>query len=315
MSNEAFCREADKCYARALQIQQSCVRRHSQKSQNTLETTRNVPTEQDICASLLLMYYELLKPTTIGSWMVHMRGTVGLLMLSGPEKCQQGSYYLMFRSLRLLTAYVSIRSGLPSCFASSEWCIVPFSQYRKTGVDTLFDVIYNLSSMLKPPNTGQSVEWTTRIQMLIDAVVQSENLWDEEVSAKQTLGYRPPLRLSEAGELDDSLWLGGGDFCSTTASAVYHAVWIMIYHLILTRADCNQLMRNESMARCSSILDFAHGLFTRSLQDRLNAGSCIQLVFPIEVVSCYSPCEHQREQARVFLDRLGWVQSCSEPLE
>ncbi|KAH8686530.1 hypothetical protein BGZ61DRAFT_355428 [Ilyonectria robusta] len=314
MNNEAFCREADKCYARALQIQQSCVRRHSQTSQNTLEATRNVPTEQDICASLLLMYYELLKPTAIGSWMTHMRGTVALLMLSGPEKCQQGSYHLMFRSLRLLMAHVSIRSGLPSCFASSEWRIVPFSQCQKTGVDTLLDVIYNLSSMLKPSNIEQPTEWTARIQMLIDAVFQSEKLWDE-MSAKQTLGHRPPLSLGEAGELDDRLWLGGGDFCSTTSSTVYHAVWIMIYHLMLTGVECNQLMRNESMARCSSILDFAHGLFTRSLQDRLNAGSCIQLVFPIEVVSCYSPCEHQREQARTFLDRLGWVQLSSELLE
>lgn len=212
-------------------------------------------------------------------------------------------------------AHVSIRSRLPSYFASSEWCIIPFSQCQKTGVDTLFDVIYNLSSMLKPRNTGQPAEWTVRIQTLIDTVVQSERLWAEERPANQTLWHHPPLRLSEAGELDDRLWLGGGDFCSTTAPTVYHAVWIMIYHLMLTRAECNQIMRNESIARCSSILDFAHGLFARSLQDRLNAGSCIQLVFPIEVVSYYSPCEHQRQQARVYLNRLGWVQLCSEPLE
>lgn len=169
--------------------------------------------------------------------------------------------------------------------------------------------------MLKPRNTEQPSEWTARIQTLIDAVVQSEKLWAEEMPANQTFGHQPPLRSSEAGELDDRLWLGGGDFCSTTAPAVYHAVWIMIYHLMLTRAECNQIMRNESIARCSSILDFAHGLFARSLQDRLNAGSCIQLVFPIEVVSYYSPCEHQRQQARVYLNRLGWVQLSSEPLE
>lgn len=134
MNNEAFCREADKCYARALQVQQNCVRRHSQTSQNPLKTTRNVPTEQDICASLLLMYYELLKPTTIGSWMTHMRGTVGLLMLSGPEKCQQGSYHLMFRSLRLLMVSLTQTILVPN---KPIVCVLTSVTFRRTSLSGL----------------------------------------------------------------------------------------------------------------------------------------------------------------------------------
>lgn len=134
MNNEVFCREADKCYARALHIQQSCVRRHSQRSQDTLETTRKAPSEQDICASLLLMYYEFLKPTVIGSWMAHMRGTAGLLILSGPEKCQQGSYHLMFRSLRLLMVSLIFTILVPNNLVI---CVLTFLMFGLTALSGL----------------------------------------------------------------------------------------------------------------------------------------------------------------------------------
>lgn len=99
---ESLCQEADKCYARALEIQRGRIRRRIKRSTETEDTPTKLPSEQDISASLMLMYYELLSPSFIGSWMMHFKACCQLLVLRGPENCQDGPCHAIFQSLRLM---------------------------------------------------------------------------------------------------------------------------------------------------------------------------------------------------------------------
>ncbi|KAM5383482.1 hypothetical protein ACJZ2D_002175 [Fusarium nematophilum] len=313
---EALCKEADRCYARALQGQQRCISRYTGKSNGSGNVPLEVPTEQDVLASLMLMYYELLNPTVIGSWVTHLRGTAELLALRGPQNCQDGPSHLMFRSLRLLMAQASIRAQLSPDFATPEWRTVPFIRSKRTAVDSLLDIVYQLSPLLNQNNSEESTqsqdELVSRLQAFANDVAASEQLYAQEMM--DTYSTRKPawhcFPFCFEGD-EDEPWLQGGDFCSTMPSAMYNAVWIIIYHLMRTNNRGNEAMTTESIARCSSLLDFIDGLFKRNLYRRLNAGSCVQLVFPLEVVSWYSPCGYQRQRARVFLGQMGWVEQAS----
>jgi hypothetical protein len=67
-----------------------------------------IPTPDDLCISMMLMYYELIHPTSPGSWVRHLYGAARLLELRGPENCQSGFPHVLFRALRLLVVRKSI---------------------------------------------------------------------------------------------------------------------------------------------------------------------------------------------------------------
>ncbi|KAL6907352.1 hypothetical protein GGI43DRAFT_258885 [Trichoderma evansii] len=314
---EALCREAERYYAHALQIQQARIRAYTEKPKGDSNKPNEAPTEEDVSASLMLMYYELLRPTFTGSWMTHLRGTVELLILRGAQSCQEGLGHLVFRSLRLLMAHVSIRTQLSPCFASFDWRTVPFYRGQKTALDAIPDAIYKLSLLLKYTdvniNTVSQHGLEPHLQTIVDEVILSEHIYALEIPSQETTWHHFPFNFNRDDKHEDMLWLGGGDFCSLTPSVAYHAVWIMIYHLKLSiplnNCTTDQAAANESIARASFLLDFLGDLFRRNLHTKLNVGSCIQLVFPMEVVSWYSPCANQRKKARAYLDQLGWMQS------
>lgn len=101
-NQDSLCKEADRCYARALETQQGRIKRQVKKATDTSNMLAELPSEQDISASLMLMYYELLNPSFIGSWMMHFKACCQLLVLRGPENCQDGPCHVIFGSLRLV---------------------------------------------------------------------------------------------------------------------------------------------------------------------------------------------------------------------
>lgn len=90
--------EAGQYYAYALRGQQAYISQHLQR----LRDKNEVPTEEAIFLSFMLMYYEMIQPASIGSWVMHLRGLIELFLLRGPENCQIGAIHLIFRSTRLL---------------------------------------------------------------------------------------------------------------------------------------------------------------------------------------------------------------------
>ncbi|KAI8716930.1 hypothetical protein NCS52_00987600 [Fusarium sp. LHS14.1] len=302
---EDLCREADRCYARALKTQRGRIKRQITRSKETEDMSTEIPSEQDISASLMLMYYELLSPSFVGSWMTHFKACCQLLVLRGPENCQDGPCHVMFRSLRLIMAHVSTRTASGACFNTKDWYTVPFAKSTKAATDILIDIIYDVSKLqiAVSAEDEETERLLSPLEALLDAVAYSEQLYARE---SRTTFHFDQVELAE-----EEFWLSGGDFCSTTLESAFYAVRIMIYHLILKRRPSTDLVV-ESIVRCASLLTFADALFTRNLHNRLNTGSCVQMVFPLEMVSWYSPCPHQRQKARNTLEHLGWVQSASE---
>ncbi|KAK5989572.1 hypothetical protein PT974_11099 [Cladobotryum mycophilum] len=137
-------KSAERWHIAALQSQQAKLSQHLQNG--TLVGYR--PSEQEILTSMMLLYFELISPSATASWLKHLSGVAILLQLRGPEHCQTGAMNLLFRSLRLLMVYCSLRSGEPSTFASKQWQTVPFVLSGKTDIDRLIDILLLASNLL-----------------------------------------------------------------------------------------------------------------------------------------------------------------------
>lgn len=207
-----------------------------------------------------------------------------------------------------------------SCFAAPIWRHVPFSRSKKTDSDNLVDSIHVVSSFLWVANTAKQQGSTTMLQdinetnprALIGHPGQSEHSYIQSqagipLPAVVSQEHLFPFDLERIESANTETWLSGGDFCSTISPLMYNAIWIIIHHLRHLR-EPNSLNSSASMVRCSLLLGFAHELFRRNLHSEINPGSCMQIVFPLEVVSWYSPCVNQQARAKSYLHRIGWVQ-------
>lgn len=207
-----------------------------------------------------------------------------------------------------------------SCFAAPIWRHVPFSRSKKTDSDNLVDSIHAVSSFLWAANTAKQQSSTTMLQDTNETDLQalSGHPGQSEHSYIQSQAGIPllavvaqehlfPLDLERIESANTEMWLSGGDFCSTISPLIYGAIWIIIHHLRLLR-EPSSLNASASMGKCSLLLGFAHELFRRNLHCEINPGSCMQIVFPLEVISWYSPCVNQQARAKGYLHRIGWVQ-------
>lgn len=91
-------REAMWWYTYTLRLQSIGVSQYMQPP----PAKSTIPTPDDLCISMMLMYYELIYPTSPGSWVRHLYGAARLLELRGAENCQSGFPHVLFRALRLL---------------------------------------------------------------------------------------------------------------------------------------------------------------------------------------------------------------------
>ncbi|KAJ5941049.1 hypothetical protein N7516_001217 [Penicillium verrucosum] len=316
---KALCHEAGQYYACALHGQRIYMSQWLAGFNRPAIAAQEIPTDQDICTSLMLMYYELINPAATGSWLAHLRGTAQLLVLRGPQNCQVGAVHLIFRSVRLLLAQTSIRTQEQSCFASSDWCEIPFAHSKKTALDVILDVIHKIVGLLQRYKSGEEYKNEDPrsilglLENLTESLTNSERMYLRELHesySTQTIASNClAFQSIEFERLNDEIWLGGGDFCSAIPAVMFHSIQIMINDLKLKlqmAAENHVVVESEAVIRASDLLDFADTLFQRDLQSRLNDGSCMQLVFPLEMVRRHSLSEKQKTRAMAYLHRLGW---------
>lgn len=94
-------READRWYTVALSRQRSWLSSRYFPRGGVGDRTP-IPTDQEICTSMMLLYFELIRPTAVASWMKHFSGACRLMELRGPINCQTGVSRLLLQSLRVL---------------------------------------------------------------------------------------------------------------------------------------------------------------------------------------------------------------------
>ncbi|KAK1148642.1 hypothetical protein N8T08_008527 [Aspergillus melleus] len=192
---------------------------------------------------------------------------------------------------------------------------MPFALSKKTALDILLDAMHEVTQLLRLDQNEKCGDeerlrpFICRLESLAETVANSESVYLHELHSSystQTIASNClAFQLIEVERLDDETWLGGGDFRSAIPAVMFHTIHILIDYL-RRRATAEDYVSGEPTTRCFVLLQFAHTLFQRDLLGRLNDGSCMQLVFPLEVVRRYSPCETQKAQARTYLDRLGW---------
>jgi hypothetical protein len=94
--------EADRWNLLALRAQRASITRNTANS----EADSHIPSIEEICTTLMLLYYELIRPSTTGSWLGHLQGLSQMVFLLGPQHCQSGALHLFLRALRLLMVRV-----------------------------------------------------------------------------------------------------------------------------------------------------------------------------------------------------------------
>ncbi|RSM03391.1 hypothetical protein CDV31_010525 [Fusarium ambrosium] len=175
-----------------------------------------------------------------------------------------------------MMAHVSTRTASEACFNTKDWYTVPFATSTKTATDMLLDIIYDISNLkvVVSDKDEEAKRLLPDLDLLLHAVTNCERLYAQE--SQMASWHCFPFHFGHRESARDELWLSGGDFCSTTVPAAFHAVRIMIFHFISKENPRIDLMA-ESIARSASLLAFADALFKRNLHDRLNTGSCVQI--------------------------------------
>ncbi|KIM98237.1 hypothetical protein OIDMADRAFT_31062 [Oidiodendron maius Zn] len=240
IGNVAMKVEANQWYATALHEEQAHVQ----------QLLYHRPTPEDICAPLLLMYYELIHPTTTGGWMKHLVGASKLVELIGPENCQTGLCHSLFRALRLLMACLSISSGKISHFASAQWCTIPFTQNPKQPSDNLIDLLFSASKYLSifDPQLGgytaqHLVDQEDSLILLINKLTEVESQY--RLQMEMPLDYHMQCQATDAEKVASPqinlIVIGSDDFCSVVPFSIIPASWVILSHLsILTKADASR---------------------------------------------------------------------------
>jgi hypothetical protein len=96
--------EARRTYARALETRRTDIRRDTmQKHQHA---GYNSTSEEAICTTVMMCYFELIIKTTPTAWLQHLDAAAAMLETIGPEACQFGFLHQLFRTVRL--AVVSV---------------------------------------------------------------------------------------------------------------------------------------------------------------------------------------------------------------
>lgn len=93
-------RDAQRWYIQSLDSHRTCVQNYFKQNKACSNVTVS---EEDIIVSMMLLYYELISPTVVGSWIRHFDGVCMLLQLRGPENCRSGASFHIFRAVRLLS--------------------------------------------------------------------------------------------------------------------------------------------------------------------------------------------------------------------
>ncbi|KAH8812353.1 hypothetical protein F5884DRAFT_785173 [Xylogone sp. PMI_703] len=288
-------READHWNLLALQAQRAVVARTLTPS----KAISHIPTLDEICATLMLLYYELIRPSTIGSWLGHLRGLSQMVLLLGPYNCQSGVSLLFLRTVRQLMAYYSIWTEKPSFLATEEWTTIPFAQSGMTASDDLVNVLLSIPSLMElPKDKDASSKGTTPDSNKMENTLQllSKTILESEQRQKQ-----------DADQEYESWSPTGGDFCTVIPRPAWQASRVLLAHVssLQSTPSSEAFSEQEMIQYCSSILEFSVPICRTSINS-INVGACIQLVFPLEVVVKYSPLDEQRNEARDLLDFLGW---------
>ncbi|KAL6800838.1 hypothetical protein GGI42DRAFT_327013 [Trichoderma sp. SZMC 28013] len=313
--NTAALREAEHCYVAALRSQRSRLTPYLNSSNSPY-----IPDDQEVFTSMMLLYFELISPSSTASWLKHLHGVTSLLQLRGAESCQAGGLHLLFRSLRLLEAFSSFRNRRLSAFASEEWRTIPFAISGKNDMDKLVDILLVLPNLLKARELGNVSFLHTKSSVSVEELSAELSVYKERYIQSILLAHEANRRMNECPddeekEEDDdddcigcTTWIdGGGDFCTAMPEALFYSARILVEHIAFGEnlESCEERIMSEQLLYTSLLFRIAEVAKAEG-ETQLNAGACVQIAFCLEIVESFGLSSTCREQAGLHLQQLGW---------
>ncbi|KAL6694418.1 hypothetical protein J3F84DRAFT_376788 [Trichoderma pleuroticola] len=309
--NAAAQRAAEQCYIAALRSQRSRLTPYLNSS-----TSHYIPDDQEVFTSMMLLYFELISPSSTGSWLKHLHGVTSLLQLRGAESCQAGGLHLLFRSLRLLEAFSSFRNRRLSAFASEEWRTIPFAISGKNDMDKLVDILLVLPNLLKSGGLDNDSLLHTKSAVSVEELSAELSIYKERYIQSVLLAHEANRRMNECPDDEDedddcigcTTWIdGGGDFCTAMPEALFYSARILVEHIAFGQniESCEERLIGEQLLYASLLFRIAEVAKAEG-EAQLNAGACVQIAFCLEIVESFGLSSTCREQAGLHLQQLGW---------
>ncbi|EHK17301.1 uncharacterized protein TRIVIDRAFT_205899 [Trichoderma virens Gv29-8] len=232
--NAAAQRAAEHCYIAALRTQRARITPYLNCS-----ASHYVPDDQEIFTSMMLLYFELICPSSTASWLKHLHGVTSLLQLRGAESCQVGGMHLLFRSLRFLEAYSSFRKRRPSVFASEAWRTIPFAISGKSDTDRLVDILLLAPNLFNDMGFDDNHFLDTSSAVSIEGLSAELSVYKERYINSILLAHEANRNMDESPDDDEAddcnectAWIdGGGDFCTAMPESLFYSARILVDHV------------------------------------------------------------------------------------
>lgn len=330
--------EACRWYEKGLESQ----RLESQRTQLQLLHGDSVHLRLDavtISAPLMFSVFESMMSTSFAAWSQHVKAAGKMIEMRGPENCQSGLIYRLFRTVRIGTVslarsgslsaqalgsrltnmqiYVGMTFEQPSVFASEEWCRIPFLKEGKNPMDRLGDILLQYPSIFIVRNSMREMRsrGPHRLEPTRQAVeAKAEQLislldvyWNE---CRQTI--QPGYDHDNFAEIDNfradaADWviktlfpITYNDVFAATNVAMYDAAVIIAHALAWeSTSGFSEPNKQRIVIHCASILEAVKYHESKGP----SSGGNLSMVFPIKVVRRATPSKFQREQAQVALEQ------------
>ncbi|KAK9240075.1 hypothetical protein V1525DRAFT_266269 [Lipomyces kononenkoae] len=300
--------EACRWYVAGLESQQ----------QELLRLKEAAVSEGEVCATMLLSFYETIRSTSSDAWMYHMRASSRLVELGGPEGYRTGLAHELFRALRLYMVYVSTSKRQPSFLATELWLSSPFWDRPKSHFDKLLDIhtvipIYlaqvddiislrDNDAALTPPS-----DLRANLLRISSALQEWRTEYVGEISNHSHSGvlsegpsHTESVEISiRSGILDLSPYQ---DAFTAETIALYDSCCILVAQMLLAVSppSYKTVYDNVIISHAASILLSVS--FISHEQKWNNVVGPFRLQHPLKVVATSTPCAQQRNIAISVLD-------------
>lgn len=298
--------EALTWYHRALRAQQRTLAATSTSVSGAgFGDTRS---EQVICATLIMSYFELVVKSSEDAWMQHMDAASALLSHHDADLCNTSYPYQLFRSARLGAICSSVLRRTPHRVATAAWSAARYQQHDKIALDYVLDVIECLPSLLAQhaalPSTG-AARYKPGIQIKIQVAAllrrlakwmnhfvisdDTDSYQDDcsDTSANHTPALENVALLVPLSRLTAVLPSTSQHVPFTLLSCIFAAACVVCYGLLSSLEPENDLFSSLARDHCEEIL-----LTTSELDQKRSAPVSdfyILATFPLRVVAAWSP--------------------------
>jgi hypothetical protein len=213
----------------------------------------------------------------------------------------------------------------PTCFASEDWCEIPFKLKQKTAWDKILDILLWMPKCLalrtrikalrdSDPVACEAVcqELASELGNPISRLARWKSLYGQDILGEYDYNISVNANDPDTGSIPKTRIFSDPQRATTTAFYDVANIWIQQLTQIATGTPTDHIIKQHAASALAAV-DFHQSLGFAS-------GGTFSLIFVLKVLCLVTPCEIQRQEARSALltwgERrgLGGVCSSGAPL-